>query len=96
MALRLALSLNKTGQKFLFLNLGDLNSLSIEVSFIVDIFARVFLLTVFLISLAVFSFRFRYISPQKFFGRFHSLLIAFVFSIVLLIISSNLIFILVG
>jgi len=62
----------------------------------VDIFARVFLFTVFLISSAVFSFRFSYISPQKFFGRFHALLIAFVFSMVLLVISSNLISILVG
>jgi len=66
-ALIFALSLNKTGQKFLFLNLADLNSLSIEVSFMVDIFARVFLFTVFLISSAVFSFRFSYISPQKIF-----------------------------
>merc|ERR1739838_1274669 len=82
---RLVSILNKRGQKFLFMNLGDLNSLSIEISFIVDIFTRVFLLTVSLISLAVFTFSFRYISPQKFFGRFHMLLI-----------SSNLIFTLVG
>lgn len=89
-------AINKRGQKFLFLKLGDLNSLSIEVSFLLDIFARVFLLTVSIISLSVFTFRFRYISPQKFFGRFHVLLITFVLSIVLLILSSNLIFILVG
>lgn len=49
-----------------------------------------------IIRLAVFSFRFSYISPQKFFGRFHLLLIVFVFSIILLILSSNLIFTLVG
>ena len=80
----------------MFMNLGDLNSLSIEISFIVDIFTRVFLLTVSLISLAVFTFSFRYISPQKFFGRFHMLLITFVISMIMLIISSNLIFTLVG
>lgn len=65
-------------------------------SFLLDIFARVFLLTVSLISLSVFTFRFSYISPQKFFGRFHVLLIIFVLSIILLILSSNLIFTLVG
>jgi len=92
----LVFTINKRGQKFLFLNLGDLNSLSIEVSFLLDIFARVFVLTVSIISLSVFTFRFRYISPQKFFGRFHVLLITFVLSIILLILSSNLIFILVG
>ena len=89
-------TINKRGQKFLFLSLGDLNSLSIEISFLLDIFARVFLLTVSLIRLSVFTFRFRYISPQKFFGRFHLLLIIFVLSIILLILSSNLIFTLVG
>ena len=92
----LVFTINKRGQKFLFLNLGDLNSLSLEVSFLLDIFARVFLFTVSLIRLSVFTFRFRYISPQKFFGRFHLLLITFVLSIILLILSSNLIFILVG
>jgi len=92
----LGISLNKRGQKFLFLCLGDVSSLSLEVSLILDVFARVFLLTVSLISLAVFSFRFRYIASQKFFGRFHVLLITFVFSIFLLILSSNLIFTLVG
>lgn len=71
--------LNKIGQKFLFLNLGDLNSLSMEISFILDVFARVFLLTVAFIRLAVFTFRFRYISNQKFFARFHRLLRIFVF-----------------
>jgi len=90
------LAVNKSGQKFLFFTLGDLRSLRIEVSFMLDIFARVFIFTVSLISLAVFSFRFRYIAPQKFFGRFHVLLITFVFSIILLILSSNLIFTLVG
>lgn len=90
------LTLNKRGQKFLFINLGDLNSLRIEISFMLDIFTRVFLLTVSLISLAVFTFSFRYMRPQKFFGRFHVLLITFVISIILLIISSNLIFTLVG
>merc|ERR1712037_755840 len=78
---RLVSILNKRGQK---------------ISFIVDIFTRVFLLTVSLISLAVFTFSFRYISPQKFFGRFHMLLITFVISMIMLIISSNLIFTLVG
>lgn len=93
---RLILVLNKRGQKFLFINLGDLNSLSIEISFMVDIFTRVFLLTVSLIRLAVFTFSFSYMSPQKFFGRFHMLLITFVISMIILIVSSNLIFTLVG
>lgn len=67
-----------------------------EISFILDVFASVFLTTVALIRLAVFTFRFRYISNQKFFTRFHSLLRIFVFSIILLILSSNLIFTLIG
>lgn len=91
-----SLSLNKRGQKFLFINLGDFNSLRIELSFMLDIFARVFLLTVSLIRLSVFTFRFSYISNQKFFGRFHTLLLVFVISIIVLVLSSNLIFTLVG
>lgn len=91
-----SLSLNKRGQKFLFINLGDFNSLRIELSFMLDIFARVFLFTVSLIRLSVFTFRFSYISNQKFFGRFHTLLLVFVISIIVLVLSSNLIFTLVG
>ena len=95
-ALLFVVSLNKRGQKFLFLNLGDFNSLSIEMSFMLDIFSRVFLFTVSIIRLAVFNFRFRYISSHKFFGRFHVLLMTFVFSMFILVLSSNLIFTLVG
>lgn len=88
--------INKRGQKFLFITLGNLNSLRMEVSFMLDIFARAFLFAVLLIRLSVFTFRFSYISGQKFFGRFHVLLSLFVFSIILLVLSSNLIFTLVG
>lgn len=59
-------------------------------------FRALFLTTVLLISFAVFRFRYSYISANRFFSRFNILLFVFVFSILLLIISSNLIFTIVG
>jgi NADH:ubiquinone oxidoreductase subunit 5 (subunit L)/multisubunit Na+/H+ antiporter MnhA subunit len=59
-------------------------------------FSVLFLSTVILISFAVFRFRYSYISANKFFSRFNILLFVFVFSIFLLILSSNLIFTIVG
>jgi len=59
-------------------------------------FRMLFLLTVVLISFAVFRFRYSYMSANKFFSRFNILLFLFVFSILLLILSSNLIFTIVG
>jgi len=59
-------------------------------------YSSIFILVVSIIRLSVFSFRFSYISLQKFFSRFHTLLIVFVGSIILLILSSNLLFTIVG
>ena len=52
--------------------------------------------TVLIISFSVFRFSYRYISHYKFYTRFHILLFTFVCSILLLIVSSNLLFTIIG
>ena len=88
--------ITKTTQKILYFKLSKTNRLIWEISILVDKFSLLFRLTVLIISYAVFNFSYRYISNQKFFSRFHILLFIFVLSIVLLIFSSNLIFIILG
>ena len=61
-----------------------------------DFFRVIFFITVTLISLRVFLFRRSYIINDKYYKRFHYLLFSFVVSIVLLILSPNLIRILLG
>ena len=63
---------------------------------ILDIFRFLFVTTVSLISLRVFLFRASYMSTEKFFARFHALLISFVASIMLLIVSPNILRTLIG
>ena len=69
-----------------------------DLSFILifDIFRFLFIITVSLISLRVFLFRTSYMSREKFFIRFHVLLASFVTSIMLLIVSPNILRILIG
>ena len=86
----------KNKQVYLSLSLGYINSSMIEINLLMDIFGAIFLSTVVIISFAVFSFSFRYIGHYKFFSRFHILLFIFVTSIILLIISSNILFTLIG
>ena len=74
----------------------QINSTTLELRVRLDMFRMLFLLTVVLISFAVFRFRYSYMSANKFFSRFNILLFLFVFSILLLILSSNLIFTIVG
>lgn len=86
----------KHTQLLLYLTLGQANSTLLEVRIRLDMFSVLFLTTVVLISFAVFRFRYSYMSANKFFSRFKVLLFVFVFSIFLLILSSNLIFTIVG
>jgi len=55
-----------------------------------------FLLTVTLIRTAVYNFSYDYIKDQKFFKRFHILLLLFIISIILIIFSGNIFFSLLG
>ena len=86
----------KHTQLLLYLTLGQANSTLLEVRIRLDMFSVLFLTTVVLISFAVFRFSYSYMSANKFFSRFKVLLFVFVFSIFLLILSSNLIFTIVG
>ena len=75
-----------------------INFLENRFNFIIlfDFYSLIFLISVLLISRSVFTFRTSYISLDKYYRRFHFLLLSFVASIVLLIISPNLIRILLG
>ena len=86
----------KNKQLFLSLQLGHINSIIIEVNVLIDIFRSLFLTTVLIISFSVFRFRYIYIAYYKFYRRFHILLFVFVCSILMLIISSNLLFTIIG
>ena len=81
---------------FIFWPLAVTGSVEVEFVFLLDIISLVFLFTVVLISTAVFIFRTSYICHEKFFLRFKILLLAFVFSILALILCPNLISILLG
>jgi len=81
---------------YLRLCLGHFNSTLIEVNLLIDRFRLLFLFTVLIISFAVFRFRYRYIVHYKFYNRFHILLFLFVCSILILIVSSNLLFTMIG
>jgi len=96
MRLRLGSLVFSHTQLLIYLTLGQLNSALLEIRIRFDIFSIVFLNTVVLISFAVFRFRYSYMAANKFFSRFKVLLFVFVFSMLLLIASSNLIFTIVG
>ena len=81
---------------FLEFNLIRLRSLKFNFVLIIDLIRILFLLTVSLITLAVLKFRESYIRRDKNFYRFYLLLLLFVISIYLLILSPNLIRLLLG
>ena len=70
--------------------------INIELRILIDAISTLFLFTVRLISLSVLYFSYDYIIEEKFFARFHVLLIRFVLSIVILILANNLPFVIVG
>lgn len=74
----------------------SLNSLSIVISFLFDWISWLFISFVLLISRLVILYRKEYIAEDKFINRFILLVLMFVISIILLIISPNLIRILLG
>merc|ERR1711981_1189104 len=80
------------------LDFAFMNFLENEFNFIIlfDFYRLIFLISVLLISISVFTFSTSYINFDKYYTRFHFLLLSFVASIVLLIISPNLISILLG
>lgn len=76
---------------FLFSQIMDFS-----VTIILDFFSRVFIFTVFLISFSVFIFSQYYIDSEKNLKGFVILLRLFVLSMVFLVISPNLLFLLLG
>ena len=75
-----------------------INFFNIKLNFLFffDFYSLIFLASVLLISFRVFIFRRRYIHLDKYFIRFHYLLLSFVISIIFLIISPNMIRVLLG
>ena len=81
---------------FIFWPVSINGSTQLEFIIIIDITSSIFLFTVILISIAVFTFSTRYMSPEKFFLRFKILLLSFVLSMAALILCPNIISILLG
>lgn len=86
------------GDQYIIISISLVNSshYSLDLSIYVDIVALIFLITVTLISIRVFNFRFRYINSTIDFSRFHILLLIFVIRIFVLILRNNIFIILVG
>ena len=78
------------------LELLTISSIRFNLILLLDYFRLLFLWTVLIISSRVFIFRSSYIKTDKFHSRFHFLLFSFVISMVILILSPNLIRILLG
>ena len=68
----------------------------IEIVILLDLFSVLFVATVSLITIIVLIFSIRYIKNEKFFLRFHFLLIIFVISMILIILRPNIVRILLG
>lgn len=81
---------------FLEWEILSLNSNSIVITVLLDWIRLLFIAFVLLISRIVILYRKEYMSEDKFINRFILLVLMFVFSIILLIISPNLISILLG
>lgn len=90
---RVGLTLLGTGQFSGFLMVWEISSLrlnfSLEFTAFLDIYSLFFCFTVLTISARVLLFSFSYISHEKFFIRFHLILILFVLSMLILILSPN-------
>ena len=73
-----------------------LRFLQLELIFLVDIYSLLFIFTLFIITSTILFFRNDYIINEKFYQRFHAILIRFVASILLLILRPNLLSALLG
>ena len=83
-------------QVYVFLPVVVLGYRPLEVLVLLDKTSCIFLITVTIISIAVFTFRWSYIAREKFYTRFRVLLLSFVASIMVLILCPNLFTILLG
>lgn len=83
-------------QVYVFLPVVVLGHRPLEVLVLLDKTSCIFLITVTIISIAVFTFRWSYIAREKFYTRFRVLLLSFVASIMVLILCPNLFTILLG
>lgn len=72
------------------------NSLNVELMMLVDWVSILFIRVIFLISSIIIIYRFSYMRGEKFIGRFIYLVILFIFSIIIIIISPNVIRIIFG
>lgn len=80
----------------LSLEIAKLSSSSFEIPILLDSYSLIFLFTVLLIASLIYLYSLGYMEIEKYFLRFHLLVLRFVISIVLLIISPNLVRILLG
>ena len=71
-------------------------SMSLILVFIIDFISIYFIILVRLVSGSVIIFSQSYMRPEKFFGRFLMLVVSFIRSIFLLILSPNIISLLLG
>lgn len=85
-----------TQSVFLRFSLGSIGSLTLELVVLLDALRLSFLMSVSLIAASVVSFAKSYISSEVFFARFILLVLRFVGSIFLLILSPNLMRVLLG
>ena len=81
---------------FIVLHFLRISRISLELVLFLDATRIIFLSAVLLITSSVLLFRVSYMSQEKFFNRFHTVLILFVVSIALLVLSPSLFSALVG
>lgn len=72
------------------------NSLNVEIILLVDWVSLLFIGIIFLISSIIMVYRYSYIGEEKFIKRFIYLVILFIFSMIIIIISPNIISIMFG
>ncbi len=76
--------------------IAKLGRLALRFAIVIDNYCLAFMFTVRLISRCIYMFSRSYMGHEKFFLRFHLLVLSFVFSIILLIIRPNLVSLLLG
>lgn len=81
---------------YLVWNLWIRGSAPVELTFLLDNVSILFLFTVILISIRVLFFSFSYMARDPYFSRFHLLVCRFIISMILLILSPNLVTALLG
>jgi len=92
----LPLLANAQSMLFIEIEIWASSSSSSSLAVLLDLYSLMFLFSVSLITLRVFMFRRSYMQASRKFSRFHLLVVLFVTSIFLLILSPNLITLIVG